>query len=391
MADEANAYSEPPLVVRVDEVYPESDLPLEKPVKARPRPGVIEAIAWCLIFLFMQLFISALVIVFVLFAFAVQQPDPKQFLNDQAKVFAEANSPDIPAGETRPAVPREIGQALAYGMLGAQFASLGLILIVLPWRIGKGWRKQINLKRPAIIHVLLILLLAPGFMLLSGGIQELLQVVFGIEPPTTNKLLGDMFRSFPWYLTFLAIGLGPGVVEEIFCRGFLGRGLTARYGLLVGVTLTSLMFGLMHCSVSYAIPTAIMGVYLHFVYLTSRSLWISILLHTLNNSVAVLATLSGGMAQLEADPQGIGPAIYLLSFSLILFASIALFTSRPRPVVLSESSEEQLKSTDGNLDHPGPSALPHDSGESLKCGKPSPIALVLTFISFASLMYLLFQ
>jgi hypothetical protein len=221
-------------------------------------------------------------------------------------------------------------------------------------------------------------------MTLPDGIQQLLQRGFGIEPPSMGKLLGDTFQTFPWFLTFLAVGLGPGVVEEIFCRGFLGRGLTARYGLLLGVTLTSIMFGLMHGSITYAIPTAIMGAYLHFVYLTSRSLWISILLHTLNNSVGVVATLAGSVEQLN-------PVVYLASFSLVLFASIALWTSRPRHLPLPGRSETHLKSTDGNLDYPGISALPHDSGDSLKCGKPSAIALLLTFISFACLMYLLFR
>jgi uncharacterized protein len=389
MADEANANSELPLVVKVDEVSSKFNPTSKKSVKAKPRPGLIEAILWCLIFFCTQLFISVSVMIFVLFVFAVQQPDPKQFIEDQVTRFAEANSPDVPAGETPPAAPREFSQALAYGMLAAQFASLCLILLVLPWRMGRDWRTQINLKRPAIVHVLLILLLAPGFMVLSGGIQELLQVVFGIEPSTMNKSLGDTFHSFPWYLTFLAIGLGPGVVEEIWCRGFLGRGLTARYGLFVGVTLTSIMFGLMHGSVTYAIPTAIMGVYLHFVYLTSRSLWISILLHTLNNSVAVFATLSGAMGQLEADPRGIGPVIYLVSFSLVLFASIALWSSRPRLVPIPDSPDTQLLSSDGNLNYPGLSALPHDTGDRLKSGRPSPLALVLTFISFACLMFLL--
>jgi hypothetical protein len=178
----------------------------------------------------------------------------------------------------------------------------------------------------------------------------------------------------------LAVGLGPGVVEEIWCRGFLGRGLTARYGLVLGVILTSIIFGLLHCSLTYAIPTACMGLYLHFVYLTSRSLWISILLHTLNNSAAIVATL------INQDEQSASPVLYFASFSLVLFASIAMWTSRPQLVSDRSGQEVQNGATHSELDnYLGLSSLPH-----APVSRMSSIALVFTLISFASVMYLLF-
>jgi hypothetical protein len=234
----------------------------------------------------------------------------------------------------------------------------------------------------------LIVLLTPGFLVLSGSVEELLRY-FGIALPEIDKSLMNTFESCPWFLTFLAIGLGPGMVEEIWCRGFLGRGLTARFGLILGVTLTSIMFGLLHGSLTYAIPTAIMGVYLHFVYLTSRSLWISILLHTLNNTIGVWLLLSGYGEHVNALGQRDAEVIYLTSFALVIFGSIALWTSRPRLVPAQVDEFDQ--STEWKGEYPGLTAPPKDDRPQWKSGRVSLIALFFTLISFASLMFILLR
>jgi len=397
MADEPNPSVEPPLVVKVDESLSNANSPIVAFLQSKLPPRLYRVflvalfwcvtLIWCVIFLATQVSAAALVTAFMMASFTLQAPDATRFIEDQLKGFSDAFSKVAPIGE-RSTIPPEFGQSLACGMLGAQLASLGLILIVFPWRIGSDWKRQIGFKRPAILHMLLALLLVPGFMMLSGGIQALLQEV-GISQPAMNEPLNDLFRSFPWSLTFLAVGFGPGFVEEMWCRGFLGRRLSARYGLVIGVTVTSILFGLLHGSLSYAIPTAIMGAYLHFVYLASRSIWVSITLHTLNNGVAILATLTGKAEQLDADPQRLNWVIYLASFSLVLFASISLWTSRFRIVPIQGRPDGSQPISDWKPEYPGISAPTKDSGQELRRGRPSPAAVVFTFLSFAMLAYLL--
>ena len=123
----------------------------------------------------------------------------------------------------RPPVPFEIAQSLAWGMLAAQFVSLALIAIVLPRRIGPDWKRQIGVRRPAALHVFLVLLIVPGFILNADVIQTVFTWATGVPPPPPDKTVTGLFRDFPWPLTALAIAIGPGVVEEFWCRGFLGR------------------------------------------------------------------------------------------------------------------------------------------------------------------------
>ena len=392
MTDEPNSDFELPEIMDVADIPPNDHIPVVARVSEQPaplpRPGFFEAVLWCAIFLATQILATLVVVPLVFAFFAVQQPDPMKFVDNQIKGLTESNAKTDRTVE-RPPMPMEIGVSLAWGMLAAQFSSLGLIVLVLPWRIGKDWKRQIGVRWPSLLQVILLILLAPGFLVLSSGIQQLLQLV-GITVPDTNEVLKGVFKPFPWFLTFLAVGLGPGLVEELWCRGFVGRGLSARYGLVTGIALTSVMFGLLHMSLIYAIPTAIMGAYLHFVYLASRSIWVSVLLHTLNNSFAIWASQSGVGDHLDNAPAGMMAVVFLLSFALVLFGSIALWTTRPR-IVSVQGDENWQTVTDWRPEYPGISAPPLRSQAYYRRGAASPVALAFTGIFFIALIVVAFR
>jgi membrane protease YdiL (CAAX protease family) len=378
MADEVITNNEPPLVMRV-----------EPPAPKKPRPGLLEAIVWCFVFLGTQIFSVIVTMCVVLGIYAFQANDPGQFLDDQLTRLGNAVAPNTPP-EGRPPVPTEIGQSLAYGMLVAQVASFGIIMLVVPRVVGRDWKRQLGFRRPAPFHVVLVILLVPGFMILSGGLQELIVYLTGIKQPSANKALNSTFRQVPWFVTFVAVALGPGFVEEVWCRGFLGRGLCARYGLITGVILTSLLFGILHVDPAYALVTAIMGAYLHFVYLASRSIWVPIILHVVNNGVAVLITLAQvGPAQLDVEPKPLAPIYYLVSFSLVLFASIALWTGRAEVQGIRGSEA----APDWKPEYPGISAPPPQAAAEARLGYAvvSPAAVVLTLVSFVAMIALLMR
>lgn len=374
-----NGPADPPMVVRV-EVAPTP--PAAPPTPRRPRPGFLEAVLWCLLFLITQITGAVLGMAVVLGGHALCTDNPSQFLLDQLAGLGKATAA-TPPPEGRPPVPWEIGQSLAWGMLAAQVASLALILGVVPRRVGPDWKRQLGVRRPWGFHVLLVILLLPGFMLLSEGIQEILSRVTSFRMPVAPGALNPVFKPWPMWLTILTVGVGPGVVEELWCRGFLGRGLCARYGLAAGVVLTSALFGLLHLNPVYAVVTGCMGAYLHFVYLAARSIWAPVLLHLLNNSVAMVFTLKDMEIQLNPAVNEYTGVIYLSSFSLVLFASVALWTSRTR--VFAGGDREPT----WQPEYPGISAPPPGADGQFDRLPTSPAAVMLTFVSFAALVYLL--
>lgn len=90
----------------------------------------------------------------------------------------------------------------------------------------------------------------------------------------------------PWPLMLLVGAILPAFCEEVFFRGCIGRGLVARYGILLGVLLTSVLFGVVHWEPRHIASAFCLGVVMHFVYLCSHSLWPAIVLHLINNVLA---------------------------------------------------------------------------------------------------------
>jgi uncharacterized protein len=95
----------------------------------------------------------------------------------------------------------------------------------------------------------------------------------------------------------LIIAVLPGFAEELFFRGFLGRGLVARHGVWLGLGLTTLFFAVMHLIPPQVCFTFILGLGIHIVYLSTKSLWLAILLHVANNALACIMYLVAKGAQ----------------------------------------------------------------------------------------------
>src|SRR3954468_23799191 len=126
-------------------------------------------------------------------------------------------------------------------------------------------------------------------------------------PSLSDTGLGGMeemekaFGSWPVLLGVFLIGVLPGIGEELWCRGFLGRGLVGTHGVVLGILGTSFLFGLIHVDPCQGTMAMLMGVGLHVVYQLTRSLWMPMLLHFLNNSLAVvMARVAKGMPQVAA-------------------------------------------------------------------------------------------
>lgn len=370
---------EPPLVTRPPE-------PPEAPAAPprRPRPGFWEAALWCAAFLSVQLCAAMVVVLAVLGAYMIAAPQPGQFLDDQLSGAKQAVKPK-PADGPSP-MPFEIGQAIAYGMLAAQVASLGVVALVLPRRIGPDWKRELGVRRPNGLHALLVVLLVPGFMILSVVIQEAFQLATGMRQWVDTRWLNGVFKTFPVPLTVLAVALGPGVVEELWWRGFLGRGLSARYGLLAGVSLTSVLFAVTHVDPSQLLVIALMGAYLHFVYVATRSIWAPVLLHALNNGVTILLVLALKTDEMDQN-RHVPFVVTLAALSLMIFATVALWTGRAT-ILPIRGEKAGWEDTGWKPEYPGVSAPPPEADVRLGYEVASPVAVMFTFASFAAVMYL---
>lgn len=309
---------EPPLVTRVEP-------PLVMPVTDRPGPGFWAALGLTVVY-WLVLIGTAVLLVAAAVAYRVI-----------ADGWEAVKSPGGPAGSVE-ALPPDVGRVLAWAFPVGYAAGLGFTLLVVRRHVGRDWPRAFGLDRRPWPHLGLVLVALPGFVVLSDVIASAfarlvdapLYRATGWSPPDPNAL-GQVYGGHPWWFVVFAIGVGPGIVEELWCRGYLGRGLVGRYGWTAGVFLTSLFFGLLHAwPPSYVLTTAVMGAALHFSYVVSGSLWVPILLHVLNNGFAGLGAVGVvpgdlGARAMAADPGG----TTVLAAAGVALAGLAGWSGRP--------------------------------------------------------------
>src|SRR5262249_26696646 len=181
---------------------------------------------------------------------------------------------------------------------------------------------------------LLALIGLPGLIIVGMGVDALAKQVL----PSWINIEEAMaeFGKWPWPLGVLIIGVGPGIGEELWCRGFLGRGLVGRYGFL-GVLLTSFLFGVIHVEPRQAVAAFVMGIFLHGSYLASRSLLVPMLLHMGNNSLGILSMHIPSLKALSMPPEQVPLLIYGGGTLLTAAVVWAFFQSRARLKDISQT------------------------------------------------------
>jgi membrane protease YdiL (CAAX protease family) len=90
-------------------------------------------------------------------------------------------------------------------------------------------------------------------------------------------------------LTFIAVALITPVVEELFFRGIVHRGLEKSLGFLPGATLSALIFALAHFDWRLYAPIFGLGFGFAFLVHKTGSIWPSIAGHFIINSLGVIA------------------------------------------------------------------------------------------------------
>jgi membrane protease YdiL (CAAX protease family) len=356
---------------------PGGDQPLTmQPGTTRAQPGFFVSLLLCVAFVLITQVPAAVIAIIVLFIlFAVKSQGMNQLLDQSAL----ANSD-------------EFSIALMPAMWVAEALVIGVSWFAIRLVVGKEWPRKVGLRLPSVTQIVLVLLAFPGLVLLGNGSYELLKQVLpsfqdliwpllpGSEHqgpgggPAGMEEMVQVFSKWPWSFAVLVIGLGPGIGEELWCRAFLGRGLVGRYGVILGVVFTSFFFGLIHLDPQQGTMAMLMGLVLHFVYLTTRSLLMPMLLHFMNNSLAVVASrfaVTQAMEQTpEQTPWWMSALVYGTSGLLLLAVGWALYRGRARLAALEGWPAWQP-------DFPGVEHPPRNSGTVVIRPWPGWTALIL--------------
>jgi len=244
----------------------------------------------------------------------------------------------------------------------------------------------VGFRRLTVTQAVLVLLLTLPMSVLASEFATWVSHLFPqMEMPA---MFGDLAQQ-SWFLIFLAGCLFPGLGEELFFRGFLSRGLVSHHGVIWGTIFTAFLFGAIHIHPIQASGAFLLGLTLQFVYLTTRSLWGAVILHTANNTLAFAAMRYGQQIPIPGFTVGSKDAIVHSPALLVLVAANtvamllwALYRSRtqwvrPDGTVWSRG----YPTTDGPIDDSSVS-VQHGSLNALEFG-----GVLLACGAFAATLY----
>lgn len=119
--------------------------------------------------------------------------------------------------------------------------------------------------------------LAEGFIRLVALIGYDTSAATSIIPSTPGELVA----------TLILVALLPAVAEEYIFRGCIARSF-ARKGYVFAVFMSALLFAIMHGSPLQLVHQFLIGAVCAVLFFATRSLWPPIILHFLNNAIALV-------------------------------------------------------------------------------------------------------
>ena len=136
-----------------------------------------------------------------------------------------------------------------------------------------------------------------AFGVLALAAIAMLSLSVVIEPTTSFIPMPDSIKaifekafveSALWDMIVSTCILAP-LLEELLCRGIMLRGMLARRKApWKAIVWSALIFAVMHMNPWQSIPAFLIGLLLGWVYYRTHSLWATIFLHCLNNSISTV-------------------------------------------------------------------------------------------------------
>lgn len=281
-----------------------------------------------------------------------------------------------------------------------QFGGLALSLLLLRLWCGKSWPRKIALTRkPSVTHLAIVAIAFPAMIGLSGVLEEGIKrtvpnlgevmSAIGINYNTkgSTDAIADMVKFAPWGLAIFAIAVSPGICEEVFCRGFLAQGLAGRYSTWAVIGITSFLFGCIHLDPQQGLGAMLLAWWIHAVYIASRSLLLAMLVHFVNNGLAVIHfsdRLFPIMAPFEETFQR-SPVLFTLASALLFGITIyAIWQTRCKLVSKIPGLEAWKPDSPASVELPPPGSnaiVTHDPISPV-----SAMLIVIGAVVFAMMM-----
>jgi len=213
---------------------------------------------------------------------------------------------------------------LTIAQIGLLIGELFLPIPIFLWarRAQNDLREMFRI-RPVSIHTILAAIpIALGLTILTDEMDRIAQMIIS-TPDQFTKIQEMMTITGPLSAIFIigVVVLVAPFVEELIFRGFFQRILEYRLNdITKSVLYSALTFAIIHFNPWWVVQIYIIGVFMGYVAWRTNSIWISFVIHAINNGVAVWFTHQPeGSLQWYEFKGHVSPIVLILGLVLLIW------------------------------------------------------------------------
>ena len=162
----------------------------------------------------------------------------------------------------------------------------------------------------------------------AGFIGEPINALLPEMPELLKQALEQATEGKLW-VSILSVSIFAPLFEEWLCRGLVLRGLLQKMTPASAIGVSAAFFAVLHMNPWQAIPAFILGLLFGYVYYKTGSLKLTMLMHCVNNTLALVLARIPSLSDAETFMDVMSPWAYVCVYiACVLFLAAAIITFR---------------------------------------------------------------
>ena len=175
-------------------------------------------------------------------------------------------------------------------------------------------------------------LVVSGMTIATAFAAEPISALLPEMPEWIEELLSGLTGGSV-ILSFISVSIFAPFFEEWLCRGVVLRGLLTKMRPASAIAVSAVFFAVLHMNPWQAIPAFILGLVFGYVYYKTGSLKLTMLMHFVNNTMALLLSRVPALEEAETFADIMSPWAYACVIAAcVIFLAAAFITLRAIPM-----------------------------------------------------------
>ena len=130
------------------------------------------------------------------------------------------------------------------------------------------------------------------------------------EAPEWFEKAMEQIMDAPVWITLISVSVFAPLFEEWLCRGMVLRGLLQKTHPVSAILVSAAFFAVLHMNPWQALPAFLLGILFGYVYYKTGSLKLTMLMHCVNNTMAVVFSKIPSLEEAEGFADVLSPWAY---------------------------------------------------------------------------------